>query len=683
MSEKAETPESGPEPKSHVAADPAATALALAGASRNEADAFLKDQRKLVELQARELAHELDLRHWSLWVRHISGLLKLAFEFSIALVLLAIVALLANEVWSAAHDEGLVIEAFSVPPDMAARGLTGQVIASQMLDQISALQATSNSVRAPGSYANNWGDDIKVEIPETGVSVGQIRTYLHQLLGHQTHITGEVVHTATGITITARVGTEAGKSFSGPEQNFDGLLQQAMLAVYASTQPYLYGVHLQVLGNIPEAEAFFTKALPMLPKTERVWADNGLFNILANQHRMVEATQAAEDSVKLIPDFAWGWSKVASGASDLGRAEEALKASDTALRLLSGSTISNLKPEGVSTIRFGMVSTKDRLLGDHTDTIQQYRSRYASLANSTDPVRQIQDVMSYSGANVASVVNTPASYAAELTASHDLMAAERFMVELPAFLVALRTFSDNRHDIRGQSNVDAAAYNFQVLDMSLASERQDWSRVVQTAPMLDTEDAKLIAAYASGGAYPPTIVWPARAYAEAKLGHIVAAHALIDKTPDDCDLCLRTRGKIDEAQKNYGGADFWFARAIAIAPSIPIAHADWGKALMQRGDLTGAIAQFKLANQKGPHFADPLEMWGEVLIAQNRSDLATSKFNEANKYAPNWGRLHLKWGEALSWLGKTAEAQKQFARAGELDLTAAEKSELLKVSGHV
>jgi tetratricopeptide (TPR) repeat protein len=66
-------------------------------------------------------------------------------------------------------------------------------------------------------------------------------------------------------------------------------------------------------------------------------------------------------------------------------------------------------------------------------------------------------------------------------------------------------------------------------------------------------------------------------------------------------------------------------------------------------------------------------------MAQNRSDLAIAKFTEAEKYAPNWGRLHLKWGEALLYTGKTTEAQKQFARAAELDLTAAEKIELARV----
>jgi hypothetical protein len=40
--------------------------------------------------------------------------------------------------------------------------------------------------------------------------------------------------------------------------------------------------------------------------------------------------------------------------------------------------------------------------------------------------------------------------------------------------------------------------------------------------------------------------------------------------------------------------------------------------------------------------------------------------------------LHLKWGEALVYAGKKDEAQKQFARAGGLDLSAADKAELAR-----
>jgi hypothetical protein len=65
-------------------------------------------------------------------------------------------------------------------------------------------------------------------------------------------------------------------------------------------------------------------------------------------------------------------------------------------------------------------------------------------------------------------------------------------------------------------------------------------------------------------------------------------------------------------------------------------------------------------------------------MAKKQPDQALDKFAEAEKYAPNWGRLHLKWGEALGFSGKKDEAQKQYATAAGLDLTAADKAELAR-----
>ena len=168
------------------------------------------------------------------------------------------------------------------------------------------------------------------------------------------------------------------------------------------------------------------------------------------------------------------------------------------------------------------------------------------------------------------------------------------------------------------------------------------------------------------------------AYAQARLGGLAAAEKQIAPTPADCYFCLEFRAQIAELKSDYGRADWWFARAIQSAPSIPFAYADWGQALLARGQADAAIEKFKLANQKGPHFADPLEGWGEALMAKNQSHLALAKFAEAEKYTPNWGRLHLKWGEALFYAGKKSDAQKQFAQAAQFDLTPSEKSELAR-----
>ena len=108
--------------------------------------------------------------------------------------------------------------------------------------------------------------------------------------------------------------------------------------------------------------------------------------------------------------------------------------------------------------------------------------------------------------------------------------------------------------------------------------------------------------------------WPIAAYAMALKGDFKGAHALIDRTPTDCGQCLRARGGIDTLEKNWAGADYWFARAAKDAPSPPFAWSDWGRMLLQKGDYDGAIAKLSAAHDKGPHFADPLEYWGEALI---------------------------------------------------------------------
>jgi hypothetical protein len=139
--------------------DPVAVALALRGASREEADAFLKDQRAvllkqgaLIDDQRHHLHRqftELDLR---IWEKRTGVLLRVAT----AVVGIAFAAGLSYMVWDAAHSTGLIVEPFAVPSDMAAKGLSGQVVASQMLDKLTVMQDATDSVRPPQSYENNW-----------------------------------------------------------------------------------------------------------------------------------------------------------------------------------------------------------------------------------------------------------------------------------------------------------------------------------------------------------------------------------------------------------------------------------------------------------------------------------------------------------------------------------------------
>ena len=259
-----------------------------------------------------------------------------------------------------------------------------------------------------------------------------------------------------------------------------------------------------------------------------------------------------------------------------------------------------------------------------------------------------------------------AEYAARL---HDVAQSSGLIEKAQAAGAAMATVTVVRMD-RARYFRDVAA--------------QDWraaaadARAYAAALKADTRASPKLTALAA-----QTQATPLLAIALAEGGDFAGAEAAIGPTPGDCYDCVRVRGLVAAADKQWGRAEYWFARAVQQAPSIPFAYTDWGQALLKRDQPDAAIEKFKLANQKGPHFADPLEGWGEALMAKNQSHLALAKFKEAEKYAPNWGRLHLKWGEALVYAGKKDEARAQYQKASTLDLTAADRAELAKVSGHV
>lgn len=336
------------------------------------------------------------------------------------------------------------------------------------------------------------------------------------------------------------------------------------------------------------------------------------------------------------------YSNLASFEEAGGLAEAALATARSCVRLMERTTAPDIAPAEIPRLRIGCQIRVATQLGDFA-AIPALADAYANA----------------NGGTIQNVVGVREIAARAQAWQHDAAAASAALNSLaqPTTPVAIATRARTR--------------------LQMAAAREDWQAVIAQAPA--AEDLATRARTGNSLTQIGTVLRPWAAYAKAMTGDFAAAHVLIDRTPADCDLCLRMRGKIDAVEGNYGGADYWFARAVADAPSIPFAHEDWGRSLLVRGKPDEAIAQFTLANQKGPHFADPLEGWGEALMAKNQSHLALAKFVEAEKYAPNWGRLHLKWGQALVYAGKPEDAKAKFARAAQLDLTPSEKAELAKV----
>jgi len=649
--------EQGEHPQAGAGGDPAGAAIALGppGALDPRAAAYLEEQIKVaraqervLHLQAEDLKREDMLRHWSLVVRHVSDILKLALEFSIAFIVLMLAAFLCVALWTAAHDGGLIVDAFSVPPDLAAKGLNGQAVAAQLKDKLAGLQDATDSARQPESYADDWGDDIKVQIPDTGVSIGEFYRYLAEWLGHRTHVSGEIFREGSGIAITARAGTEAGATVKGADADLDALLQQAAEAVYARTQPYRYSVYLDQHGRIAEEVAILNKlALEGPTRRERGWATVGLGIVDWDMGDFYAAVRHDRRAVALMPEPGKAWVNLEVSEDTLGHDEQALAAARAADRILHGG--GKLDMTGRATAI--LAPLEDANVATYLRDYPAARAAYEKILTLPD----YADLTDYARAGLARA-------AAEL---HDDAAARAAFADLPA---------------AARPNVQAFAAAAR-LDADFAM--RDWSQVLRDGDawhaLLKGFTARLRIPPATFATADNRTVTPYIAAAEAALGQSALARKTIDSTALDCYDCLRMRGLIAARDGGRNGAADWFARAARFAPSLPDAYADWGAMLLHEGRYDSAIAKFDRAHAKGPHFADPLEMWGEALMQKNRSDLALAKFAEAAKYAPNWGRLHLKWGEALAYAGDRIGARKQFAAAAGLDLTPSDKSELARM----
>ncbi len=632
MAEHVEEPEAeavvGPPDLSAAAA--LAVGLKRSRSSPNTAedaklDAFLDEQTGLVRLQKEHLHEQRELILSRLRWGRFSDRMKAAIQVMTALVGVAAVTAIGAMAWGAHQDHGLRIEAFSVAPDLTQKGLTGQVVASQLLDKLAVLQARTVTGRPASSYADDWGGDIKVEIPETGVSIGELSRYLREWLGSETRISGEVVHTAAGLAITARAGANPGATFQGPETDIDKLTQQAAEAIYAQTQPYRYAVYLASGGRQDEALAAYIRLASSGTPEDRAWAYTGWAQILMGRNQTKPALDVATKALALDPELLPARIAKARLLLAVGREEEAL----TESRRISAD-LRTRRGKGVPVGE--MAEDAQNSAGVEAVTRADYQAA-AQLAT--------QEQLTVEGG----AIDMRFIAAQGLVLGHDPASARRIVVSM--------------------GGPDPASYRIMELE-SLG----DWGAL-----------ARMIDGYLSQPGAPDFARAPPLFAAEigaayAHVGRLPQAAALISPTPLECDDCLRARGILAAAGHDWPAADRWFAEAARQAPSIPTANTDWGRALLDKGDVDGAIVRLKEAHRITPHFADPIELWGEALVRKGDLAGAAAKFAEADKDAPRWGRNHMLWGEALMLAGRYGEARRQYETANGLELSQPDRAAL-------
>jgi tetratricopeptide (TPR) repeat protein len=627
------------------AANPAAVAVALdrttspaATAVDVEAAAFLRDQRRLINLQTEHLHEQRELQLAHLRVRRWKDRMSLSLQGLAVLAGAAIAVGLIALAWHAHEDRGLLIDAFSVPPELSTDGLSGSVVAQRFLDQLNELQTSTESDRPAATFQNNWGDDIKVEIPETGLKLGELEKLLRDRFGNVKHVTGDVYKTSAGIALTARLGGTPPQTFEGSSENLDQLLRQAAESVYRFNQPYRFSDYLEQHGRVEEAIGVISHLAISGPPSERGWAYSewALFNLNdygdANAAR-IHATQGLgfTEGATVHADIALIGAEVWSGhdqqaliyTQDLVPRAHKLSSETTRAYFEQNSLISS--------------AYLASLVGDFSSSADQWlrvskTQEYEGLAR-----------LSYALAATVFALN------------HDPRSGQ-------SALVPLGTPDDTSF-----LQADATSAFTGLPGYWLAAARGDWHAALSDAQAADAwlEDHKVKRRVM--GLMQSVWIHPLEALAMAKEGDDGNAEALIGTTPADCYLCLRVRGQIAAEKHDWPAAEHWFAEATRQGPSIPYAFADWGAERLTHGDADGAIAVLRKAHEVGPHFADPLELMGEALMRKGDYRSAIAKFRLADEAAPQWAENHLHWGQSLLRSGHEREAKAQLDRARSLD----------------
>jgi len=308
---------------------------------------YLADQSQLLKLQKKHLEEE----HWAR-LHHLQGQakevdlrrfglrLRVAFQVFIALFvsLLGIGGLVVLH--DAISSQAVVIEPFEVPPSLANKGLTPKVIAAALLDELVKMQSSTRSAAEHRELSNAWSGKISVEIPETGLSLGEIAHFLQQRFGHDQRIEGDLVEIDPNqLMLTVRGTRILPARFSGQVGNLHELLAQAGEYVFGQSQPGLYTAYLANNNRSEEAIRFAQSEFVKASVDERPYLLNywGVaLNDVPSKEAPAEALRLYRQALRMKPDYWVARHNAMVALYSMGREEEVVQEGLQMLKLAGG-----------------------------------------------------------------------------------------------------------------------------------------------------------------------------------------------------------------------------------------------------------------------------------------------------------------------------------------------------------
>jgi tetratricopeptide (TPR) repeat protein len=600
-------PEAGVEAKLSAEAFAAAVAADHAkydpGVAR-ATQAFLERQASLLKSQDEQLNAESDLRLSHLRsqslegrIRRVGQRVRVGMQIFVA-VIAAIIGLgLLVMLYDAFTSRSVVVNAFKAPSTLAGRGLTGDVVASGVLDGLQKLQSATRTPTKILNTTSAWASDVKIDVPETGVSIGEIGRLLHQRFGHDVHIDGDLIQTQTGgLTLTVRGDGVPAKSFTGGADDLDKLSTQAAEYIYGRSQPIEYATYLQDANRMADEVAFIQEAyLRATTEMERATLAKYLADGYAGLNepaRSVEQYRLVMTSLPRHSSLWWrAWADLLPELPFTNGEEAAWRESRTFMSEADAA------------------SKKDR----------------PPLYDFGAPAALTWDLPLDLRANLSDAERTGGAGASSFSAGPVLADIYALMHDPEQEARAISRSDPNDYLTKAQVPL---LQGYAALDKGDAADAiaplEAFAKIWRTDPNLKNY-------YIDGLCY--------LGLAYGLNGSSAKAEAVFTEA-GPWSLCYAFHGDVLAHAGDVAGAQRTWSEGLRLAPDLPTIYLHRGQFELNHGDLKGAEADFSTASAKAPRFGDPLKAWGDVLTREGQWKLALAKYDEALKYAPAWTQLH-------------------------------------------
>ncbi len=556
---------------------------------------FLDEQTRLLKLQAAHAAAEHPLRISHLKsqsregkIRRVGQRIRVGMQ-AFAILILAVIGIgVAVMLYDAFTSRAVVVDAFKAPSGLASRGLTGDVVAAGVLDTLQKLQDATRGGTGLNTHGA-WDGDVKIEVPETGVSIGEVNRLLHQRFGHDLHIDGDLIQQSDGrLTLTVRVEGVEAKAFTGAADQFDKLAQQAAEYVYGAADPKGYLTYLFQHGRyaegVPIDRLLVSRATTLRARSQAL---EGL-GVDLSYINPADAEPVLRQAIHLDPENWPARLNLVFLLKAHGREEDAWR--ETQAFYVAAAHAPKSRQARPWDFRTSLPLTQDWLGFEAA----------------------IKDSPTVAGGGGTANIKAAGLLVRGYVELHDWNSAETNLALLAdddPVEPALRANLKGRWALE-QGRIDEA---------------------LKILPSLAVGDPL------ARNTFLELVCWVGLAYDLAdRPAEAQGFYATLPNTV----ACRAFHADGLEHRGDHARADVAYAQAIALAPDLPFAYHRQGLTLLARGDLDAATAKFEAAHIRGPHWADPLKGEGDVLARQRQWKAALAMYDQALKYAPAWAELH-------------------------------------------